>query len=573
MSEETYQEPFETYSPTPEPQKKGGLSALIERFGLGSFMISLLVHLVFLLLAIFFLYKWVNPPEEPPKQFLPGGGGGGGSGGQQAHKIKAQTKRSVSTSVTNKRISSTSANASFVLPDTSDMNDSALPMESIVGSGSGGGAGGGRGTGTGTGVGTGMGPGRGSGAGGLGIGALIPTVMKGRCSDGERRNQVSDAGGDARVEDAVKKSLAWLKEKQNSDGSWGSGRNPAMTGLVLLSYLGHCETTQSKEYGENVAKGITYLINVASQNGGILAENPGEKSFVYDHAIATYALAEALTFSRNLQFPIPQLEETVQKAAQIIIDGQNEQGSWDYSYSKDGRRDLSVMGWQMQALKAASAKAENPPPGVKVDPVKLTGLEECIKKGVDCLKADAEKDGHYDGDGKFVYSGRGDNDKHPCMTAVGTLILQQQHKENLTPARAGVKRMLDAMKERATSPEKRRLNDPESAAYLFNYNNNCDLYGFYYAAQVMRNEGGEAWNVMNKCITEEILPQQNDDGSFKPEAEKTANYVHDTTMAGRSRSIYLQTLNTLILEVYYRFLPATSTGKSKAGGAGIHGLE
>ena len=40
------------------------------RFGAGAFSISLLVHLCFVLLAIFYFVKWVEPPQEK-LDFLP----------------------------------------------------------------------------------------------------------------------------------------------------------------------------------------------------------------------------------------------------------------------------------------------------------------------------------------------------------------------------------------------------------------------------------------------------------------------------------------------------------------------
>ena len=47
-------------------------------------------------------------------------------------------------------------------------------------------------------------------------------------------------------------------------------------------------------------------------------------------------------------------------------------------------------------------------------------------------------------------------------------------------------------------------------------------------------------------------------------------HVRGTEAAGTSRDIYLQCLNTLMLEVYYRFLP-TSAGKSR--GSGLDALD
>ena len=35
-----------------------------------------------------------------------------------------------------------------------------------------------------------------------------------------------------------------------------------MTGISLLAYLAHCETPLSEEFGENVLKGISFLVDL-----------------------------------------------------------------------------------------------------------------------------------------------------------------------------------------------------------------------------------------------------------------------------------------------------------------------
>jgi hypothetical protein len=134
------------------------------RFGAGAFSISLLVHLCFILLAIFYFVKWVDPPKEQV-DFLPGGGGGGGNEGQKATRIKAQKNMATSTTL-NKRVAVDEL-ASFTIPDASpEFADAALPMAmSDASSGSGNGAGGGHDKGLGTGTGPGSGPGSGPGVG------------------------------------------------------------------------------------------------------------------------------------------------------------------------------------------------------------------------------------------------------------------------------------------------------------------------------------------------------------------------------------------------------------------------
>ena len=140
-----------------EPGKKQ------RRFGWGAFSISVLVHAIFILLAIFYFISWVHNPEKEVPDFVPGGGGGGNKG---ASATKVQTRARAMAPATSRKIVSNSDTSSFTLPDvSSEVMNSSLPSTMLASSGEGGGAGGGKGGGLGTGVGPGTGPGSGPGVG------------------------------------------------------------------------------------------------------------------------------------------------------------------------------------------------------------------------------------------------------------------------------------------------------------------------------------------------------------------------------------------------------------------------
>ena len=243
------------------------------RIGGGSLAVSIAVHGLIVLLALLIIWRTAAPlNEDPPPDFVPGGGGGGGGEKMTVKRMKAVTQAQP------KMRLASSATSSIKLPDTTtQLTDlSALTATVSGGGGVGSGKGLGRGTGSGTGVGSGIGSGFGPGSGAGFI--SLPKIMRSRCSPAERASKMRENGGSDACEVAVKKGLDWLKTKQNPDGSWGAGHKGGMTGLALLCYLGHCETPDSPAYGENVLKGINYLLELGQKNkdgfAGIFSTKP-----------------------------------------------------------------------------------------------------------------------------------------------------------------------------------------------------------------------------------------------------------------------------------------------------------
>ena len=73
-----------------------------------------------------------------------------------------------------------------------------------------------------------------------------------------------------------------------------------------------------------------------------------------------------------------------------------------------------------------------------------------------------------------------------------------------------------------------------------------DLYYHYYNAQAMINRGGEDWKFYNDLFRDELLTNQNENGSWKNSNKHSGNLHMSTCLA------------TFMLEVYYRFLPSSS---------------
>ena len=360
--------------------------------------------------------------------------------------------------------------------------------------------------------------GSGFSAGGAGAtmgGAGVPFAMKSRCSRPERIELLQKHGGTVQVENAVDKSLNWLQGRQNSNGSWGNGSySSAMTGLALLCYLGRCETPDSPKYGDTVMNGIMYLVELSLQNDGLFTANPANRHYPYEHGIATYALGETYAMARMGNRRLPGVREAFERGVEIIIDGQNRDGGWVYAYTGEGHGDTSVTGWQYQALRAAMTTQ-----------LQFSGLNRAVRRTREYLE------GVQGAQGAFGYRSREDK---PTLAGLGALGLQMMGRPNAASTRKAIGFI------------------QQQPALTWD---NIQIYVWYYNTQAMFNAGGDAWDHWNKQMLPILLEKQNEDGSWPRDS---ASGGVSSSPAGGDWQIYITAMNTLMLEIYYRYLPAGS---------------
>ena len=102
----------------------------------------------------------------------------------------------------------------------------------------------------------------------------------------------------------------------------GAGRFPA--------FLAHGETTASEKYGETVEKAIRYLCAKQNDKGEFAKITPNGAAPVYTQAICGCAISEAYGMTR-----IGSLKEVMEKGVQVIINGQQPKGGFDYGWKKN----------------------------------------------------------------------------------------------------------------------------------------------------------------------------------------------------------------------------------------------
>lgn len=344
----------------------------------------------------------------------------------------------------------------------------------------------------------------------------IPSAMRERCSAQDRMKRLLETGGTPEGEQAVIKALDWFQKTQKEDGSWDDKHPVAMTGLALLAFLGHCETPLSEKYGEEVLKGITYLVNIGLKNDGRMTTMPlNHNHWVYEHGIATYALAESYTFCNSMDINIPDLAKVVKKAGEIIMDGQNEVGGWVYRFENNKSiGDNSVGFWQIQALKACKHT------GIWKD----SEFKSTIRNALDWLETAQGSNGAIGYNKNPMQS--------PGLTSGGVLAFQIWDKGNSKAAKKGMEYLV-------------KNSDFKWGSA------NANFYYHYYNAQAMINHGGKEWETYNEKFRDELIKAQNTDGSWAKGAggNHGAHNVHMATA-----------LATMMLEVYYRFLPGSTGG-------------
>ncbi|MBN1443479.1 MAG: terpene cyclase/mutase family protein, partial [Planctomycetes bacterium] len=265
-----------------------------------------------------------------------------------------------------------------------------------------------------------------------------------------------DIGATPQTEGAVRAALEWLRRHQNPDGSWscrdftrrckrtctnldaaryGDGRgfpdhDVGVTALAMLAFTGFGQTHldgDHDEYVECLRKAADFMkqVQVSSRDpqtdgryghpdvAGV--ENLPEQ-WIYDHAIATMAMAELLVMSGD----VVGLKRSVRPAVQLCLRARNDGFGWRYGI-KPAENDTSVTGWMVLALKAAKHAR------LGIPPEEFDKAFEGALNWFDRATAASGKTGYLVPGDEGSRLAKGHPDPYPyskelsCMTAVGVL--------------------------------------------------------------------------------------------------------------------------------------------------------
>ncbi|MBL8693256.1 MAG: terpene cyclase/mutase family protein [Planctomycetes bacterium] len=402
------------------------------------------------------------------------------------------------------------------------------------------------------GVGGGSSPGGRGGAGG-GLGGMQNTRMLPTKRASTTVIQAADSG------------LRWLARHQGADGSWspsafthlcqsgtvcrGEGypeHEVGVTALALLAFLGAGYDSRSNQIwvdpfsqrkiraGDVVKSAVQWLRAQQDEQGSFVTI--GNSKWGYNQAVATLALAEAYGLSRNAGW-----KESAQKAVDNLVSGQTPAPGgtgylgWRYRPGS-ADSDISVTGWAVMALKSAQMA------NLKVPQSALEGALQFCEEVTDKTNGRVGYTRREEAGQQVKAPGKNDDyQNHPALEAVG-MCVRIFAKHDIS----------DPMLEIAAKLMSRDL--PEySVAKKTN-----DAYYWYYASLALnqfdgpdspRAGKGAFWNpwktALNKALVESQHrdPKRCDDGSWEPEDR----------WAFEGGRVYLTALNTLTLEVYYRY--------------------
>ena len=350
----------------------------------------------------------------------------------------------------------------------------------------------------------------------------LPPVYKLRMAP-DRSRVAQRHGATPETEAAVRAALKWLADNQAPDGRWdarshGAGRasqvagrdrgragidaDTGMTGLALLAFLAAGHTHQQGLYQSNVRRGLEFLLDSQGSDGN-LGGRAAVYSFMYCHAMATFALSEAygMTADRSLHKP-------VSRAVEYIIAAQDpSQGGWRYKPREPG--DTSQLGWQLMALKSAELAGIPTPQGTR-------------QRATRFLKSVSS--GHQGG----LASYRPGEKVSRAMTAEALVCRQFMGStiDDATAREAG-DYLLGEMPGDATP----------------------NLYYWYYATLGLYQLQGLHWQQWNEALRTTLLESQVTAGTL------AGTWDPNTVWGGYGGRVYSTALAALCLEVYYRFLP------------------
>ena len=337
----------------------------------------------------------------------------------------------------------------------------------------------------------------------------------------------------AELQLAVTRGHKWLAAQQHPAGHWSqdigfklnsnyqvtkyNAPHPGVTALALISFLAGGHLPGRGEFGQNLERGIDYLLTCVQENGFVT--DSGTR--MYSHAFATLFFAEVYGMTRRQD-----VKRALQKSVDLIVDCQNGEGGWRYKpFARES--DMSITVCQVLALRSARNV------GITVPASTIKAAEQYVRRSAVHDTGNQRPGFGWNHDllgdgGAFRYQVTPQSRATFPLTAAGvtTLYAAGVYDSDEEILRAAFDYM-----------------DEQRGTFNLNYKYHYFFYyGHYYAVQAYYTAGGERWvRYFTEMRDKILLPMQRPDGSWP--CEYGPGDAFATAVA------------TLILQIPYQYLP------------------
>lgn len=357
-------------------------------------------------------------------------------------------------------------------------------------------------------------------------------------SDGKGRGSKPDYGhrrvdADKRKHnDRIRAALDWLKDHQNKDGYWSGNAfgddttraaakktcniefvsvgkqagdqgwkdsaDIGLTGLALLAFAGSAYDHKDGDYSATCRKAIVYLRRVQGNDGCFGARE--DDLFVYNHAIATAALAEIYGLSSD-----PVLKPLVERAVEFILKAQNPGMGWRYGV-QPGVNDSSVTGWMVMALKSCALA------GIEFDSTKCyAGAAEWFKTVTVDVRGYPKTGYDTPGSNNARLRNASNYDNNPSMDALYIVSMVSMKQADLNDR--VIRSHSQVLVESSSLPVWDHLR--------------IDFYYWYVASMACFQVGGKTWDKWERAASKVLLDHQRGWHANDKAAELTTSVTLD----------------------------------------------
>ncbi len=345
-----------------------------------------------------------------------------------------------------------------------------------------------------------------------------------------RRGTTNEQLIDDRLRGSVGRGLDYLAQAQHKDGYWaelvGYKLNTnyetiddrplphvGVTALALMSFLAGGHLPDRGKYGEELRRGLEFVLTCAQDDGQITQNG----TRMYSHAFATLFLAEIYGMVERAD-----VKRVLQRSVDLIVDSQNAEGGWRYRpFARES--DMSITVCQVLALRSARNV------GIHVPITTIRNAQNYVYRsavrGNDRSYRGGFRGGWGDDGGSFRYQNREHTRATFPLTAAGVTTLYAAGEYD-SPI---IRDALDYMDRQVKS-----FSNDNQGHYFF-------FYGHYYAVQAYYITGDPKWTQYFKHIKGILLDTQRSDGSW-----------HCHTGPGDA---FGTAIATLILQIPLQYLP------------------